>query len=104
MGVAVTFDRLDQLTVTAAINVAIEAQRQGQPHPQPFALAAIFGCPRCAGLAVEYMDGTVVTCRICHGRGAISMTFEAVTPPPSNYFDRRALIRRHLERLKEPTP
>lgn len=104
MGTAITFDKLDQLMVTAAIHAAIDTSRTGGGAESPFSVVAFSKCPRCIGLAVEYMDGAVVTCRICRGRGAISMTFEEVTPPPSNYIDRRALIRHHLERLKEPNP
>lgn len=104
MGVAVSFEKLDQMAVGIALSDALEKQRRGEPYRSPFTVAAVYGCPRCGGLAFECVDGSLATCRICVGRGVISLTLEEVLPPPSGYIERRALIRRHLERLKELTP
>lgn len=105
MGVAITFEKLDELTVAMAIRDAIdEARRTGGPVGSPFKVVGIFRCPRCIGLAVEYVDGAVVTCRICDGQGAITLLLDGTDPAPSSYIHRRDMIRRHLERLKELAP
>lgn len=101
MGIAITFEKLDQWTVTTAIHETIEAQRIGEPVGSPFEVIGIFICPRCSGFTAVYVDGAVATCRICKGRGAITMDLEGAQPPPSSYIDRRTLIRLALERMKE---
>ena len=101
MGIAITFEKLDQWTVTTAIHEVIEAQRIGEPTDSPFEVIGVFICPKCAGLAAVYVDGMVATCRICKGRGAITLDLEGIQPSPSSYVDRRNLIRLTLERMKE---
>ena len=101
MGRAITFEELDQWTVTAAIHEVIETQRFGEPSDSPFEVVGVFPCPRCSGLTAVYVDGAVATCRICKGRGAITLDLEGSRPAPSSYIDRRNMIRLHLERMKE---
>lgn len=101
MGVAITFEKLDQWAVTTAIHEVVEAQRIGEPTDSPFEIVGIFVCPKCAGLSFVRVDGIVATCRICNGHGAITLNLEGAQPPPSSYVDRRNMIRLHLERLKE---
>lgn len=100
MGVAISFDTLDQMLVTHAINVAVGGGEDLSGQASPFAIRAVAPCPRCGTLAFESVDGRLVACRICEGRGAITLSFESLEPPPESYIDRRKLIRAQLERMR----